>query len=138
MSIFTKAVTWFTPGRRKAVYGVIALAGAMLLTAGIVAGPLDDWVVFAQSIAGLVFGAMAMIAAKRWDWTVLYLVTGVVSAAAGVTLVTSHTAGTVETLIVQIVTILPPLLATLRTDPGTPTGEPLPEYEARSTPIGQD
>ena len=66
----TRVAAWFTPGRRKAIYGVIALAGAMTLTAGIVAGPLDDWVVFAQSIAGLIFGVMAMVAAKRWDWTI--------------------------------------------------------------------
>lgn len=131
-----KVAAWFTPSRRKAAYGIVAFAGTVLLTAGIVAGPIDKWVIFGQSIVGLLFGAMATVAARRWDWSALYLITGVVGAAAGVSLVTADTAGVVEALIAQTVTILPPLLAALRTDTDTSTGEPVAEFAARRGLIG--
>lgn len=123
---------WFTPARRKAIYGLVALLGAMLVTAGILQGhPISEWVVLVQAVLGLLFGGMAAIAARRWDWTVLYSVSAIASAAVGVGLLTSGMSDTVSTLIAQIVTVLPPLLAALRTDTTTETGEPAAELAAR-------
>ena len=118
---------WFTPERRKAIYGIVAAFGVIATILGATTGVADSWVLFIQSVMGVVFGLMAAYNARKVDWTILYLIGAVVSAAVGIGWVTDNAAITTNAVIAQIVTLLPPLVAELRTDTRTYTGEPLGE-----------
>jgi hypothetical protein len=125
---------FLTPARRKAFYSLVAAVTALLVVAGIITPEI------AASYGGLVVAGFEVVAlvlssikARRADMTAIY--------AAGAALVVAlRVAGILNDgdashwtdVWSHVVALVPLVLAVIRTDTTTPTGEPAPELEARA------
>lgn len=124
---------WLTPARRKAIYAALVASGAVLTTLGTVS---SSWVTGAVGIVDAALGVAALLLAarkaKRVEWKAAYAAFALLVAAlktAGV--IGDGTASHWLDILAAAAAAGPLLAAMLRTDPATPTGEPLAEYVGR-------
>ncbi|MBD3783716.1 MAG: hypothetical protein IE926_12325 [Micrococcales bacterium] len=129
----TAAAWLLDPAKRKAFYGLLGAAGTFLVVMGVATDSL------VTGVAGVVVAALDLLAlllaswkAHRGDWTGIYAAAAAVVAALKVAgVLTDGQASHVLDILAAGVAIIPMLAAFLRTDTGTPTGEPESEYLAR-------
>lgn len=127
------------PAWRRAIYGALTLAFAALVVVGqITSDNVESWLTVAATILALAASVMAAIKAKRLDFQRLYAAAGAVATALVVVGVLSQS--DVDSALVlagKVVAFLTMGLATARTDPSTPTGQPVGEYDPKhDDPIG--
>ncbi len=128
-----RAAAWLTPARRKAIYAALAAVGTLLTVAGLVS---SRWVTGSLGIVDAALGIAALLLAswraRRVGWTTVYATAAalVLALKAGGVLADGTASHWLD--ILAAATAAAPLLAAmLRTDPSTPTGEPLAEYFGR-------
>lgn len=126
-------MTWLTPHRRGLIYRAVLAIGVIATTVGIAT---EGQAAHASAIANaaLAFAAlvMASIQARRADWTAIYGVSaGLIAAVSAAGILSVDVAARVDGTVEQLLMLAPILLAIVRTDPTTTTGEPAEEYEAR-------
>ena len=133
MNRLDTAAGWLTPARRKAIYAALAALGAVLVVVGLATDSVvTGWVGIVDAVLGVAALLLASWKARRLDWTALY-------AAAAAVVTALKTAGVVLdgaaahwlAVLAALTAAAPLIAATLRTDPSTPTGEPLREYVGR-------
>ncbi len=118
------------PVWRRAIYAALTLAFAALVVAGqITAANVDQWLTVLTTTLGVLAAVLAAVKARRPDVKALYAA-GAALAGALVTVGVLHQADVDNalTLAGKLVAFVTLGLATARTDPSTPTGEPRHEY----------
>ena len=117
---------------RKALYGVLAAIGALLVTTGSISdGQVNTWLAVADAtlvVAALVYAA---IKTKRVDYTVFYAgAAALLAAIAGLNLIAPDLLGIASQVLQLALVIVPVVVAWLRTDVTTVTGQPAAEVAA--------
>lgn len=121
---------FLTPEFRKKLYAFLAAAGVLVTVLGIanqniVTGALG----LADAVLALVGLVVASWKAQRWDFTAIYAGAAAVVVALKVLGVLDDGASShVLDVLAAAVGALPLLVALVRTDPATPTGEPRTEF----------
>lgn len=118
------------PVWRRGIYAALALGFAALVVAGqVTAANADAWLTVATTVLGVLAAALAAVKARRPDVKALYAA-GAALAGALVTVGVLHQADVDNalTLAGKVVAFVTLGLATARTDPSTPTGQPRHEY----------
>lgn len=130
-------LVWLNPTRRKAIYSLVAAVGAVAVVVGVVspeqAASYGGTVVAGIEVLAVI---LASVAAKRLDVTLIY-------AAAAAFITALRVAGILDDgteshlidLVAHVLALFPLVLAVLRTDTTTPTGEPTPEYQAEHAAV---
>ena len=124
---------WLTPARRKALYGIVATVTAVLVAVGVItteaAASYGSLVVAAVEVLAL---ALASIKARRADMTALYAVGAALLTALKVAgIITDGQESHYLDIFGHNVALVPLVVAFVRTDTQTPSGEPVEEYRSR-------
>lgn len=118
-----------TPEVRKALYGILAALGTVLVTTNVLTGSqADSWLVVADATLGVAALVMAAIKTKRVDYTAFYLAGAALLAAfAGVNLFDPKILSVAGTVLQAATMMIPVIVAWLRTDTSTASGQPASE-----------
>ncbi len=119
------------PVWRRGIYAALALAFAALVVAGqITSANADAWLTVVTTVLGVLAASIAAVKARRPDIKALYAA-GAALAGALVTVgvLQQNDVDNALTLAGKVVAFLTLGLATARTDPSTPTGQPAAEYD---------
>lgn len=128
------AAEWLlSPAKRKAFYALLAAAGTLLVLFGVGdTSAVTGWAGLVAAVLELAALCLGIWKARRGDIKVVYAAALVVLAAAkGVGLLTDGQVSHYGDVLNQALAIVPMLVLFIRTDPKTPTGEPLREYAGR-------
>lgn len=118
------------PVWRRAIYAALALGFAALVVAGqVTEANADAWLTVVATVLGVLAAVLAAVKARRPDIQALYAA-GAALAGALVTVGVLQQAevDNALTLAGKLVAFVTLGLATARTDPSTPTGQPRHEY----------
>lgn len=118
------------PTKRKLLYGVISAVAVIVVTLGFAPKvTVDNWVEVIAQALGFLALVLASIKAKRVDYTAIYGgAAALVAALTAAGVLNDGTASQIYDVMAQVAIALPLLVAFVRTDPETTTGEPLSEY----------
>lgn len=127
-------MSWLTPVRRKAIHSIFtaiaAIAVALNLATDSQVVPWLDVVAAGLAVISMV---MAAVVAKRADWKAIYAgAAALIAAVAATGVISGDVADQATRVVEQLIVLLPLVAVTVRTDSGTPTGEPLQEFVVRS------
>lgn len=118
------------PVWRRGIYAALALGFAALVVAGqVTAANTDAWLTVVATVLGVLAAVLAAVKARRPDVKALYAA-GAALAGALVTVgvLQQSDVDNAVTLAGKVVAFFTLGLATARTDPSTPTGQPRHEY----------
>ncbi len=129
----TRVAAWLDPTGRKRVYSALLAVGAVLVVAGIVTdSAVSGWVGVVDSTLSVAALLMASYQARKISWTALYAGAAVLAGSLRAVGILDEAVASHWLDILAAAAAAGPLLAAmLRTDPATPTGEPLAEYVGR-------
>ena len=123
---------WLTPARRKRAHALVAASAATLVAVGALTPDVaTSWAGLAVSALGISSMVLATIKARRVDMTAAYAsVAAVIVAAQAAGILRDGVASHWLDTLAAVAAAIGPLVASWRTDPTTPTGEPAREYDA--------
>ena len=118
-----------TPEVRKALYGALAAVGTILVaTKTLTDGQVNSWLLVADATLVVAALVMAAIKAKRVDYTVFYgAAAALLAAIAGLNLVAPNLLGVASQVLQLALVAVPVIVAWLRTDTSTASGQPVAE-----------
>lgn len=128
----TTLINWLTPARRRGIYtalGALASVAAVLGLSDQVT--LNAWVQVIDNALAVAALALASVKARSVSWTAVYTVGGaLVAALTAAGLLSSEQQAYTLDVLAAAVAAAPLIVAALRTDPSTSTGEPAAEATA--------
>lgn len=133
LAVLDRATSWLSPERRRNIYQLASLLGTLLIGMGVTDAELTTTYVAAGiTVVEALTILLSAVKARLGRARAAYLLLGAVFAVlkiAGV-LTDGQESHWLE-LAGHVIAVLPIMLAVLRTDPRTPSGEPLVEYVAK-------
>ena len=129
----SRVAAWLDPTGRKRIYGALLAVGAVLVVAGIVTdSAVSGWVGVVDSTLSVAALLMASYQARKISWTALYAGAAVLAGSLrAVGILDEAVASHWLDILAAVCAAAPLVIAVIRTDPSTPTGEPAAEYAAR-------
>ena len=114
---------------RKALYGVLAAIGTILVTTNAMTDvQVSSWLVVADAVLVVAALVLAAVKAKRVDYTVFYGAAATLLAGiAGLNLIAPNIMGIASQVLSLALIVVPMVVAWLRTDTSTASGAPAAE-----------